>query len=93
MLARPQDISAQADVAMAGNVFAVYGARLPSASATQTRITAWPTAQAMLRLAPDLLAQGQGVDAALALPLYIRDKVASTTAERAAAKAVLEDRQ
>ena len=41
----------------------------------------------MLGLAPTLLAQGQGVDAALALPLYIRDKVASTTAERAAAKA------
>ena len=86
MLARPQDITVQPGQAMAGNVFEVYGARLPSATADQARITAWPMADAMLRLAPGLLAQGQGVDAALALPLYIRDKVASTTAERAASQ-------
>lgn len=84
MLARPQDIIVDANEAMAGNVFEVAGARLPPASAKQARITAWPTADAMLRLAPGLLERGQGVDAALALPLYIRDKVASTTAERAA---------
>ncbi len=86
MVARAQDICLQADEAMAGNVFEPYGMRLPAASARQPRVTAWPVATAMLRLAPDLLAQGQGVDAALALPLYVRDKVASTTAERAAAR-------
>ena len=37
-------------------------------------------------LAPALLAAGQAVPAAQALPLYIRDKVAQTTAERAAAR-------
>jgi tRNA threonylcarbamoyladenosine biosynthesis protein TsaB len=41
----------------------------------------------MLRLAPQLLAAGQAVAAQDALPSYIRDKVAKTTAERAAEKA------
>jgi tRNA threonylcarbamoyladenosine biosynthesis protein TsaB len=41
----------------------------------------------MLRLAPALLAQGLAVDAALAMPSYIRDKVAKTTVEREAEKA------
>ena len=37
----------------------------------------------MLRLAPAMLAAGLGVPADQALPLYVRDKVAQTTAERA----------
>ena len=48
------------------------------------RIEALPTAAALLRLAPALLAAGQAGPAAGALPLYIRDKVAQTTEERAA---------
>jgi tRNA threonylcarbamoyladenosine biosynthesis protein TsaB len=48
---------------------------------------AWPTAHALLRLAPHLLAQGMAVNAALAQPLYVRDKVAQTTAERSEARA------
>jgi tRNA threonylcarbamoyladenosine biosynthesis protein TsaB len=47
------------------------------------RINALPTANAMLRLAPAMLAAGLGVSADQALPLYVRDKVAQTTAERA----------
>jgi tRNA threonylcarbamoyladenosine biosynthesis protein TsaB len=43
-----------------------------------------PTAGAMLELAPGLLAAGLGVPAENALPLYVRDKVALTTAERQA---------
>ena len=43
----------------------------------------------MLRLAPQLLAAGKAVSAEHALPTYIRDKVAQTTAERAAIKAAL----
>jgi tRNA threonylcarbamoyladenosine biosynthesis protein TsaB len=86
-LVSPQDVAVQqADQALAGNVFANYGARLPSAAA-MARVEALPDARAMLRLAPRLLAAGQGLDPALALPVYIRDKVASTTAERAAAHA------
>jgi tRNA threonylcarbamoyladenosine biosynthesis protein TsaB len=48
---------------------------------------ALPRARAMLRLAHTLWEQGAAVDAALALPLYLRDKVAQTTQERDAARA------
>jgi tRNA threonylcarbamoyladenosine biosynthesis protein TsaB len=48
---------------------------------------ALPTASALLRLAPALLAAGHAVAPEHALPRYIRDKVAQTTLERAAAKA------
>ncbi len=87
-LARPPEVPFVPGQVLAGNVFAAYGDRMPAGSAGAPRIAALPLARAMLGLAPTLLAQGQGVDPALALPLYIRDKVASTTAERAAAKAV-----
>jgi tRNA threonylcarbamoyladenosine biosynthesis protein TsaB len=40
----------------------------------------------MLRLAPAMLAAGSALDASQALPLYIRDKVALTTDERAEVK-------
>ncbi len=49
--------------------------------------TALPAAAALLRLAPQLLAAGAAVPAALAVPRYIRDKVAQTTEERAAQRA------
>ncbi len=86
VLARAQDLLAEACAALAGNVFAHYGDRLPDADRLP-RFTALPDARAMLRLAPGMLARGHAVDPALALPVYIRDKVASTTAERAAANA------
>lgn len=41
-----------------------------------------PLAEAVVRLAATEFAQGHAVDAALALPLYLRDKVAQTTRER-----------
>ena len=85
-LAHPQDLRIDAGLAMAGNVFETYGARL-QADTTVAHLHALPTAGAMLRLAPALLAAGHGVDPAQALPSYIRDKVASTSSERAAAKA------
>ena len=66
----------------AGNAFEAYGARL--GSALPARHAAVPTASALLRLAPALLRAGHGADAAQALPRYVRDKVAQTTAERAA---------
>jgi tRNA threonylcarbamoyladenosine biosynthesis protein TsaB len=77
--------------ALAGNVFTVYAARLAAplaAAGAPACITALPTAAAMLRLAPQLLAQGLAVPPEQALPIYIRDKVAKTTVERAAEKAV-----
>lgn len=72
---------------LAGNVFAAYGERLQATGAQQ--LCALPTAAAMLRLAPQLLAAGAAVPADQALPTYIRDKVAQTTVERAAAKLAL----
>ena len=71
---------------LTGNVFATYGQRLPVPDHLP-RLTALPSAAAMLRLAGDLLAQGAGVAPEHALPTYMRDKVAQTTTERAAARA------
>ncbi len=70
---------------LAGNAFAAYGPRLPEGP----RIDALPTAAALLRLAPALLAAGGAVPAEQALPLYVRDNVAKTTAERAAERAAI----
>jgi tRNA threonylcarbamoyladenosine biosynthesis protein TsaB len=47
-----------------------------------------PTAAALLRLAPKAWQAGAAVPAEQAMPLYVRDKVAQTTAERDAAKPV-----
>jgi len=72
--------------ALAGNVMTPYAQRLQGIGAADF-IAALPTAAAMLRLAPAMLAAGHAVDAAGALPRYIRDKVAKTTSERAAERA------
>lgn len=72
-----------ARVLQAGNAFAAYGDRLPPGE----RCVVLPSAAALVRLAPALWAQGQAVPADQAMPLYIRDKVANTTAEREAMKA------
>lgn len=69
---------------LAGNVQAVYGAQLPAAVQAAPYVQCLPTARALLRLAPSLIAGGGLVDPENALPLYIRDKVAQTTAERQA---------
>ena len=91
VLVRPLDFAAQSQslegVRLAGNVFAVYAQALQGLEQRFACTTAIPTAAAMLRLAPQLLADGHAVPADQALPTYIRDKVAKTTAERAAEKA------
>jgi len=87
-LIRPENLQPEAaDRLLAGNVFGVYAARLPAGVAEFECVQALPTATAMLRLAPALAAAGHCVEAALALPLYVRDKVALTTDERAQVKA------
>ncbi len=70
---------------LAGNVFDVYAGRLP-VWPDELCLRALPTAAALLRLAPSLLNAGHAVPAAQALPLYVRNKVALTTAERAQVK-------
>jgi tRNA threonylcarbamoyladenosine biosynthesis protein TsaB len=87
-LVRPENLVPDAATGLlAGNVFAVYAERLPAGLAAFARAEALPTAAAMLRLAPQLAAAGLCVSADLALPLYVRDKVALTTEERDQVKA------
>ena len=88
-LIRPENLVPEPGAQLlAGNAFEVYAARLPASVAALKCVDAFPTATALLRLAPALAAAGQCVDAALALPLYVRDKVAQTTEERAQVKAL-----
>jgi tRNA threonylcarbamoyladenosine biosynthesis protein TsaB len=78
-LLAPEEVDVPDGWALAGNAFQAYGDRLPAASA---RHEALPTAAALLRLAPGLIAAGRTVAPADAWPLYVRDKVAQTTEER-----------
>ncbi len=81
-LGSPQDLVVPAGSVLVGNVGTAYADRLPVPVQPAT-----PSAAALLRLAPALLAAGGAVPPEQALPLYVRDKVAQTTAERAAARA------
>ena len=76
-LIKPEAWRLPAGYTLAGNV--PHPACLP----------ALPTATAMLRLAPAMLARGLALPPEQALPLYVRDKVAQTTQERDDAKRVL----
>ena len=71
---------------VAGNALAVFEALLRPGVAVRVP-GALPTARALLALARAAWQGGAALDAALALPLYLRDKVAQTTAERDAARA------
>jgi len=71
----------------AGNGFAALGAVLrPRLEAGLVRIddTLMPDAAAMAPLAARAFVRGEGLDAALAAPIYLRDKVALTVDERRA---------
>ena len=88
-LIRPENLVIDAGThLLAGNVFGVYASRLPATLAGFAHAEALPTATALLRLAPALAAAGHCVAAELALPLYVRDKVAFTTEEREKSKAL-----
>lgn len=81
----------------AGNALKAYPAQLsvlsglPAAPATGFALTdpAVPGGAALAALAQRAWLRGDTLDAALALPLYVRDKVAQTTVERVAAKAAI----
>ena len=71
--------------AVAGDALRVFADRLPTFGATLVPDAA-PGAAAWLALAEAAWGRGEAVDPALALPLYVRDKVAQTTLERNAAR-------
>ena len=76
---------------LAGNGMQVYKDRFPLqefevGGVPVTCVAAVPNALALLRLAPGLWAKQEAVAPEWVQPLYIRDKVAQTTAERDAIK-------
>ena len=89
-LVKPENLVDAGNWTPAGNVFANYGHRMPAHARARSGVEALPTATAMLRLAPTLLAAGHATSAALAHPVYVRDKVAETTEERAVLRAAAE---
>jgi len=73
--------------ATCGTAIDLFG-ELAAAAAQARRITVGDDrASALLELTVQAWAAGLGLDAADALPVYLRDKVAQTTEERAAARA------
>ncbi len=86
-LALPESVAVPAggEWVGAGNGFAALGAVLrPRLAAALARIddTLMPDAAAMAPLAARAFERGEGMDAALAAPIYLRDKVALTVDER-----------
>jgi tRNA threonylcarbamoyladenosine biosynthesis protein TsaB len=69
-----------------GDGFAAYGDQLLAGKPALAGVCAevFPTAAAVLRLAAPAFAAGRAGAAAQAQPIYVRDKVALTTAERLA---------
>ena len=72
---------------VAGSALAAFGAQLRAPGAVLLP-AAMPRAAALLPLAQAAWAAGAALDAALALPLYLRDKVALTSVERDAVRAL-----
>lgn len=72
---------------LAGSGLKAYPDRFAEIAAVHVWSDAAPRGAALASLAQQAWSAGQTMDAALALPRYVRDKVAQTTAERMAAKA------
>ncbi|MGE8366838.1 tRNA (adenosine(37)-N6)-threonylcarbamoyltransferase complex dimerization subunit type 1 TsaB [Cupriavidus basilensis] len=73
---------------LAGSAAAVFGERLKAAGMAQQSVPeALPAAPALVSIALRALARNETVAAADAMPIYLRDKVAQTIAERQAAAA------
>ena len=79
---------ASAQGLVAGSALAAFGNRLSLPARWQRVEREQNRAAALLRLAHRAALDGSGVEPADALPLYLRDKVALTTAERAVIKAL-----
>ena len=75
-----------------GSGFAVYDDILRQRLGPQLRAVdalVHPSAAAVAKLAAPRFAAGDGIDAALAAPVYVRDKVAQTTAELARQRGII----
>jgi tRNA threonylcarbamoyladenosine biosynthesis protein TsaB len=85
MLVTPEALAARWDAepprVVAGNALKVFGDRLPTGAARRFP-DAEPRAAGLMPIATRLWQAGAACDPALALPFYLRDKVALTTAER-----------
>ncbi len=87
LLKKPSNLDQDAvhpSTLLAGNIRPSLDTQLPEAIRVLPFLACLPTARALLQLAPALIAAGGLVDAQDALPIYIRDQVALTTAEREA---------
>ena len=71
-----------------GSAWPAFKGRLPPPAGARLCAPESDRAGALLRLAARAAAAGEGVDAAQALPLYLRDKVAFTSEERAQQRAL-----
>jgi tRNA threonylcarbamoyladenosine biosynthesis protein TsaB len=71
---------------VAGSALGAYADSLPGLPLADTDPHAVPDGAALAALAVAAWQRGEQRDAALALPLYVRDKVAQTTDERTAAR-------
>ena len=83
----------QAPQALAGSAVLAFGDRLACGGAHRLGEEGADRAAALARLSRAAWHRGEALDAALALPLYLRDKVALTTAERACVRAAREARE
>jgi tRNA threonylcarbamoyladenosine biosynthesis protein TsaB len=70
------------DCQVVGNALSVYPTLVGNFSALTQMPDLLPHARPLAELAALALARGEGLDPALALPRYVREKVARTTAER-----------
>lgn len=79
-------LPAGGDWVAVGNGAAAYAALAARLSGAGIPLVepAWPTAALVATVGARVLARGAGIDPALAAPLYVRDKVAKTVAERLA---------
>lgn len=86
-LSAPEEVSAQAASGAAGNGLAAYADRFTRLTDLPRWPELMPHASHIALLGRDMLGQGLGVHARDAQPLYLRNKVALTTAERLAGAA------
>ena len=86
---RPEDIKLPEGFQVVGNALLSYPQLLERfAHHTKIQPEILPHARPLVELAALAFARGEGLDPSLALPRYVRDKVARTTAERLADSAV-----